>query len=132
MMKFLSHSPKRATYSSIAWRESQTIRGVRYAIRRVSLAQRIELANRVQELLLKHEFLRAGDSADQVQANLAELLIQKLYIEWGLAEIKRLVIDGVDATADSVIEKGPELLAREIVAAIREQMELSEDERKNS
>ena len=51
--------------------------GVHYAIRRVSLSQRIELTKRARELSLRHEFLKAGDAPDQLEASLADLLIRK-------------------------------------------------------
>jgi hypothetical protein len=132
MMKFQSRLHKRATYESMLWYESQIVRGVRYAIRRVSLAQRIELARRARELSIRHEFLKAGDAPEQLEASLSDLLVRKLYIEWGLAEITGLRIDQELATVEVLIEKGPEALADEIITAIQGQFGLSEDERKNS
>ena len=131
MMKFMSPLHNDVTYSSIVWHDSQTLPGARYAIRRVSLAQRIELTSRAREVVLKNEFLKAGDAPDGLEAALSELLVQKLYIEWGLSEITGLVIDGNPATPETVVEKGPEALTQEIVSVIREQLELSEDKRKN-
>ncbi len=114
------------------WHESRVLQGVRYATRRVSLRQRIELTSAVRELVLKHEFLKAGDAADQLEVTLGELLVQKVYLEWGLHEIEGLSIDGEPATVESVIERGPQELTNEIVATIRAQLEFSEEERKNS
>jgi hypothetical protein len=119
-------------YSSVAWRESQLRPGVRYAIRKPSLAQRIELMRRIRELMQKHEFLKAGNSAEQIEARLSELLADKLYVEWGLAEIQGLRIDGAPADPQMILEKGPEDLLDEIVRAIQAESGLSEDERKNS
>ena len=42
-----------------------------------------------------------------------------------------MTIDGDPATPALLIEKGPELLAREIVVRVRAECHLSEDERKN-
>jgi hypothetical protein len=106
--------------------------GVRFAIRRVSLRQRIELNHRVRELTLKNEFLRAGDTEDQLEAALSDLLVTKLYLEWGLASIDGLLIDGETPSAAVLIAKGPESLAAEIAAAIHTESTLTDDERKNS
>lgn len=130
-MKSQSHSPNQNVYSSIRWSESHVLPGVSYGIRKVSLAQRIELTNRARELTHRYEFLRAGDSADQLEASLADLLTRKLYLEWGLAEIRNLAIDGQPATVEMVAEGAPESLSNEIVAAIQAELSLSEEERKN-
>jgi hypothetical protein len=132
MMKFPSRLRKQSNYAGLFWSESETIRGVRYAVRRVSLLQRIELTKKARELSLRHDFLKAGDATDQLEASLADLLIRRLYLEWGLAEITGLEIDEQPATVEILINKGPEELANEIVATIRGQLGLSEEERKNS
>ena len=130
-MKFPSRLRKKPSYASVLWYESQTVQGVRYAVRRVSLSQRIELTKRARELSIRHEFLRAGDAPDQLAASHSDLLVRRLYIEWGLAELTGLRVDEEPATVELLIEKGPEALADEIIAAIRGQLGLSEEERKN-
>jgi hypothetical protein len=105
---------------------------VSFAVRRPSLAQRIDLTERVRNLTLKHEFLAAGNLSDQLTASLSELLVRRLYLEWGLAEIKGLKIDGEPACTLTLVDRGPEDLADEIVQAIKAETGLSEDERKNS
>ena len=97
----------------------------------MSLGQRIEMAERIQVLSSKYEFLKAGDALEKAEAHLAELLVRRLYLEWGLAVIEGLSIDGEKASVELLIEKGPELLGDEIVASIRAELELSEEERKN-
>ena len=89
-MKLTSPSPSEVSYSSLSWHNSKTIEGVRFAIKRVSLAQRLDLNRRVRELTLRHEFLKAGPAADQLEAAWADLLVRKLYVEWGLAGSKAL------------------------------------------
>jgi hypothetical protein len=131
-MKSQSPSHNDTSYSTVAWQESQAVPGVRYAIRKVSLAQRIELTSRARELTRQYEFLKAGDTADQLEASLADLLARKLYLEWGLSEVSDLKIDGQPATSEMVIEKGPESLSNEILASIQAELGLSEDELKNS
>ncbi len=131
-MKFQLPSHSQNHYSTVNWHESRVLPGVRYGIRRISLAQRIELTNRARELTRRYEFLKAGDAGDQLEASLADLLTRQLYLEWGLAEILNLTIDGQAATSAMLVEKGPESLSNEIVAAIQAELSLSEDERKNS
>jgi len=130
-MKLTSPSPSEVSYSSLSWRRSKTIEGVRFAIKRVSLAQRLELNKRVRELTLQYEFLKAGPAADQLEATWADLLVRKLYIEWGLAGLEGLSIDGETASVELLIDKGPEELVDEIVSALQEEIGLSEEERKN-
>ena len=132
MMKLPSRLRKPSTYSSLLRHESKAMPGVSYAIRRVSLSQRIELTKKVRDLSLRYEFLQAGDTADQLEASLADLLVRRLYLEWGLAELSGLTVDEQPATVEVLIEKGPEALSEEIIAAIRAELGLSEEERKNS
>ncbi len=131
-MKFTSPLHKELGYSSVSWHESQALKGVRYAINRVSLAQRIELTKNVRELTLRHEFLKAGDTSDQLETTLSDLLVRRLYLEWGLAELRGLAIDGEPATVELLVQKGPETLSEEIITAIQAELGLSEQERKNS
>jgi hypothetical protein len=95
------------------------------------LLQRIELTSRIKELALNHEFLKAGDIPEQLDATMADLLVRRLYLEWGLDKISGLRIDGDPATLGSLVERGPETLVEEILAAIKAELDLSEDERKN-
>lgn len=132
MMNFTWRSPKRTVYESVQWHQSQVITGVRFAVRKISLASRLELIKKIRDLCLKHEFLRSGDRTEQSEGTLADLLVEKLYLEWGLLAIKGLTIDGAAATIDSLIQSGPEVLTDEIVARIRFELGLSEDEIKNS
>ena len=132
MMKSTLLSPDIHDYSSLIWRESVTFVGVRFATRRTSLAQKIELTRQVRELTLRNDFLRGGDTADQLQAALGDLLSRRLFVEWGLAQIDGLTIDGTQATPELLIQKGPDELTEEIANAIISDLQLSEDERKNS
>ena len=86
----------------------------------------------IREISKRIEFLSAGDDLrERIEANLLQHEVDVTYLRWGLLEVAGLEIDGQAATVDLLIEKGPEELAREIVAAIRAQCGLSEDERKN-
>ena len=132
MMKLPSRLRKQSRYSSLLRLESKTMPGVNYAIRCVSLSQRIQLTKKVRELAIRYEFLQAGNTPDQLEASLADLLVRRLYLEWGLADISGLTIDEQPATVDVFIENGPEALSDEVIAAIRAELGLSEEERKNS
>jgi hypothetical protein len=131
-MNFLSHLRKAPIYSRVIWHDSRVVPGVRFATRRISLAQRIELTKRVRELSLRYEFLKAGEPSDQLEASLADLLVRKLYIEWGADALEGLQIDGQKATPIMLIENGPEALSDEVIDTIRAELELSGEERKNS
>ena len=130
-MKLTSPLPSEVGYASLSWHDSKTIEGVRFAIKRISLAQRLDLNKRVRELTLRHEFLKAGPAPDQLEAAWADLLVRKLYVEWGLARLEGLSIDGETATLELLIDKGPEELVDEVVSAIQDETGLSEEERKN-
>ena len=131
-MKSILHSLNESQYSSVVWHESRCLKKVTFSVRRPSLAQRIELTRRIRDLTLENEFLRAGEQADQLAAALSDLYVQRLYVEWGLAEIRGLSIDGVAADVRSLIERGPDALVEEVASAVRAELQLSETERKNS
>ncbi|SRR5579884_1867710 len=131
MMNSTLHSPELHEYSSLVWHNSERRPGVRFATRQMSLAQRIALTKQVRDLMLRHDFLKGGDTADQLQATLGDLLSRRLYVEWGLAHIEGLSIDGTNATVELLIEHGPEDLTQEIANAIISDLHLTEEERKN-
>jgi hypothetical protein len=130
-MKFISRLLRPPSYSSLAWHESRTVPGVRFATRRISLGQRLELTRNARELALRNEFLKAGEPSDQLEASQADLLVRKLYLEWGVAELEGLRIDGQKATLAMLIANGPECLSDEVIETIRAELELSDEERKN-
>lgn len=120
------------TYESTVTSDSRTYGGVRFTIRRMSFGRRLELARRVREAGHKLDFARAGSSTeDALEAASIGGAIDRLVIEWGLAGIEGLEIDGAAADAAALIERGPEELAREIAEAVKRECGLSEDERKN-
>jgi hypothetical protein len=141
MMRFLSRLDKDGGavphdgafhYESVISIESKTVRGVRFAIHRVSFGRRMELSRRVRELSRKAEYLEAGtEMHERIEASILAQEIDAMYLHWGLLSIEGLTIDGEHATAVGLLEKGPEELAREVVSAIKEQCGLSEPERKN-
>jgi hypothetical protein len=131
-MKLISLLHRDHAYSSVSWHSSKVVEGVRFSIRRISLRQRIELNHRVKELTLKYDFLRAGDTSGQLDTALSDLLVERLYLEWGLEAIEGLSIDGQPASVDLLIAHGPENLANEIALLIQAESTLTDEERKNS
>ena len=119
-------------YESGRWFEAETLAGVRYRVRRISVARKIELARRVRDIGRGVEFLEAsGDAREKLEAAVLAGEIDRAYLEWGLEAIEGLSIDGEAATPESLIARGPLGLAMEIVARIRGECGLSEEERKN-
>ncbi|HLH41375.1 MAG TPA: hypothetical protein VKV74_00215 [Bryobacteraceae bacterium] len=118
--------------TSFVWFEAETLPGVRYRIARMSLGRRIELARRVREIGRKLEFFAAGnDAREKLEAAVLQCEIDRAYLEWGLEAVEGLEIDGEKATPETLIERGPLDLAREILGKIRGECGLSETERKN-
>lgn len=132
MMNFTWRSRRAIAYESLRWQGSRTLPNVSFGVRKVSLESKLQLITQIRALCLKHEFLRAGDTADQIEASISDLLVKKLYLEWGLFGIRGLMINGKPATVDTLIHSGPEVLADEIVEQIRHELGLTEEERKNS
>jgi len=129
-MRSSSRSDEYCSTKSI---ESTTCPGVRFQIRRVSIAGRIELLRRVRGLWNQLRFHQAGEEVEDklTEAEVsAELL--RVYLEWGLTGIENLSIDGEAAGVPLLNERGPEQLCREIAQAIVSECSLTEDERKNS
>jgi hypothetical protein len=119
-------------YESYVVRESKCRPGVRFTIHRVSFGRRIDLSRRIRDLGQKAQFHEAGEALrDKIEANLILSEIEATYLRWGLVNVEGLTIDGETATVESLIDKGPEDLAREIINEIKSNCSLSETERKN-
>lgn len=120
------------TYESTLSVPSSTIPGVVLTVRRVSVARRIELLRKLRDLTKRVEFYQAGAQLDdKLEASIASSEVESLYITWGVTVIEGLSIDGIEATPEALIERGPESLAREAATLVRSQLGLSEEERKN-
>lgn len=119
-------------YESYLTVESHACPGVRFRVRRLSLARRMELVRLIRETGEKLAFHMAGDSVvDGAQAAEIRARMDELYLRWGLDSVTGLTIDGEAVTLDNLLERGPDTLAREIVDAIKGELFLDEDERKN-
>jgi len=119
-------------YQSERTVESTVVPGVRFTIARMSFGRRVELTRQIWELAGKVEFLQAGeDPRERLEAALLTSEVERAYVKWGLLRIEGLTIDGQAATPELTLERGPQALCREIVAAIKGECGLSEEERKN-
>ncbi len=119
-------------YESTAVIESQEAPGVTFTVARMSYARRAELMRRIRELARKLEFLEAGaEPGDRMDAAVLETEINRLYLAWGLRAISGLTLDGAEATPELLVERGPESLFREALAAVQAEIGLHEAERKN-
>lgn len=106
--------------------------GVQLVVARMTFGRRLELMKRVRDLAGRIEYFDAGrDEKNRMEASLLGAQMDQLYMAWGLEEIRGLSLDGVAATPESLLERGPEELVREALAAIKAECGLSEDERKN-
>jgi hypothetical protein len=119
-------------YESVAVVESSVRAGVRFEVARISFGRRVELMRRVRELARRVEFLEAGQSpGEQMDAGLLRAEIDRMYLLWGLVGVSGLRVDGVEATPEIIIDRGPEELYREALAAVRAETGLTDAERKN-
>jgi len=119
-------------YESFRVVESRIAPGVRFTVRKMSFARRMELMERVREIGQRMEFLAAGDTArEKMDAAMARGEIDRLYVRWGVQAIEGLYVDGEEATADALAQAGPEGLFREALALVRRETGLDEAERKN-
>jgi hypothetical protein len=79
------------------------------------------------------EFLEAGkDPGDRMDAAMLQAEIDRLFLAWGLRTVSGLMLDGVEASPESLAESGPEDLFREALASVRAETGLTEEQRKNS
>ena len=132
MTNCTSHSVESNRWESRVWIEAEAVQGVRYEIVRVSFGRRIELARRIREIGRKMEYLQAGnDARETLEATVLSAEIDRAYLEWGLVSVEGLLIDGADATPETVVDRGPVELAMEILGRIKSECGMTEDERKN-
>src|SRR5580698_10317340 len=130
MTNCTSHSGK--GWESRVWFEAEAREGVRYEIVRVSFGRRIELARRIREIGRRMEYLEAGsDARETLEATVLAAEIDRAYLDWGLVSVEGLEIDGVAATPETLVDRGPVELAMEILGRIKSECGMTEDERKN-
>jgi hypothetical protein len=119
-------------YESVLQIDSQSCKGVRFTISRMSFGRRLELARRIREVAHKLEFIKGSNKPqDSIEAALVNGEVDRICLEWGLLSVDGLEIDGKPSEPVLVADAGPEELCREILAAIKRECGLSEEERKN-
>lgn len=112
---------------------SRTHPGVEFVITRMTFGRRIELMKRVRDLAVRLEYFEAGrDAKNGMEASLLGAEIDRLYIRWGVEQIRGLELDHGAATVEALIDHGPEQLVMEALEAVKAECGLSEQERKNS
>src|SRR6202050_4710949 len=88
--------------------ESEARPGVEFVIARMTFGRRIELMRRVRDLAGRLEYFEAGrDAKNGMEASLLGAEIDRLYLRWGLEEVRGLELDGLPATVDALIDDGP-------------------------
>jgi hypothetical protein len=123
-----------SSLSRMSWNSRRVVAseerpGVEFVIARMTFGRRIELMRDVRDLAIRLEYFEAGrDAKNEMEASLLGAEIDRLYIRW---EIRGLELDGAPATAESLIERGPEELFLEALAAVKAECGLLENERKN-
>ncbi len=132
MMNCLSLSHEPEDYRGAVWVRSSTHPGVRFAVNRISFGRRLALATAIREAGRRLEFASAGEGlADKAERCIAEMEIERIYLRCGLAGVEGLDVEGGPACADVLFDNGPEDLTREILAAIKSEWYLPDEERKN-
>ena len=131
-MSCTSRSGEPVRWESAAWHESAELPGVRFQVARPSLMRRAELTRRVRDLVERARCHAASESPEErLSAAILQLEADRIYVEWGLVSIEGLQIDGVAATTETLLDRGPEAFCREIAERVRHESALTEDERKN-
>jgi len=120
-----------------SWNSRKVVRskarpGVEFVVVLMTFGRRIELMRQVRDLAARLEYFDAGrDAKNEMEASLLGAEIDRLYIRWGVEEIRGLTLDGVPASVEALLETGPEELFFEALAAVKAQCGLEENERKN-
>jgi hypothetical protein len=111
---------------------SQACPGVELVVSRMTFGRRLELMVEVRGLATRLEYFQAGrEAGNEIEASLLGAEIDKLYVLWGVDEVRGLELDGATATVETMIQSGPEALFLEALEAVRKEIGLNDDERKN-
>jgi hypothetical protein len=98
----------------------------------MSFMRRMALMRQIYDLARRIEFLAAAqDAVSKMDAALLQTEIDRLYVTWGLLEVRGLTVDGISATPELLAAAGPEDLFREALTVVRKETGLTEVERKN-
>ena len=122
---------------SAIWESKKTVRTelrqeVEFTLYRMTFGRRLELMKKVRDLSARIEFFEAGrEESNRMEASLLGGEMDRLFLEWGLEEVRGLEIDGSPATVAGLIDKGPEDLVHEALGMVKAECGLNEAERKN-
>lgn len=122
---------------SAIWESKKTVRSalrqeVEFTLYRMTFGRRLELMKKVRDLSARIEFFEAGrEESNRMEAGLLGGEMDRLFLEWGLEEVRGLEIDGSPATVAGLIDKGPEDLVHEALGMVKAECGLNEAERKN-
>ena len=122
---------------SAIWESKKTVRSelreeVEFTLYRMTFGRRLELMKKVRDLSARIEFFEAGrEESNRMEASLLGGEMDRLFLEWGLEEVRGLEIDGSPATVAGLIDKGPEDLVHEALGMVKAECGLNEAERKN-
>src|SRR4051812_3638845 len=120
------------SYHSAVSIRSAVDEGVCFRVARMSFGRRVELMRKVRELARRMEFLEAGeDPGERMDAGLLKAEIDRMFLLWGLIGVSGLILDGAEATPETLVERGPEELFCEALTAVRRETGLTDIERKN-
>jgi hypothetical protein len=117
-------------YESAVVRDSAIYPGVCYRLDKMSFGRRLELMKAVREATAKIDFLDANGDAGRMAAAILSVEVDRLYVRWGLKGVDGLLIDGTQATTESLLAAGPEELVQEALALIKSECGLDESEKK--
>ncbi|HWB95680.1 MAG TPA: hypothetical protein VG672_03235 [Bryobacteraceae bacterium] len=108
-------------YESTVTVQAKSAPGVTLRIRRMSFGRRLELMRRIRELTRRAAALEetADEAEEKMEAALLAFEMDRIYLTWGVEEIRGLEVDGMAATAESLAEAGPEPLFREALALVK-------------
>ena len=127
-----SAAPAGESWSSRKAVPSKTRPGVEFVIALMTFGRRIELMRRVRDLAARLEYFEAGrDAKNGMEASLLGAEIDRLYIRWGVEEIRGLSWTASSASVEALLDSGPEELFYEALDAVKHECGLSENERKN-
>src|SRR5438270_8564414 len=114
------HSSELRVWDSRKVVSSMLYPGVEFVIVRMSFGRRLELMKRIRDLAARAEFFEAGrDEKNRMEASLLGAEIDRIYVQWGVEEIRGLQLDGESPTVSAFIERGPEDLFREALEAVK-------------
>jgi hypothetical protein len=119
-----------SSYESVVCKESAIWPGVSYVVERMSFGRRIELMKLIREATVKGEFLHAGGESGTMSSAITSAEVSRLYVQWGLKEIRGLQIDGASSAPDILIHSGPEELFHEALAFVMSECQLDDKEKK--